>query len=232
MGLHGIPMGNMSNHQLMQMQLHGMDLQRMGMGLPGLCQSPNGLCFTQSMLAQFAQLQCMTCICCSRDLTKHTALDVSVFWWRSKLNSGNSAVQQLSSGDSEAIQKSCRHDQMGQHVEDDALLTWLASCCFQVQTTWGVLAWLPQPAVLVCTWGWEWQLVQVPLCSRYSYTHVALLYNTVKCDAEVRCPLDILCWQLCQKLLGDAGAGSHGYAWDGWFEPIWQFQHAYAQHFT
>lgn len=36
MGLHGIPMGNMSNQQLMQMQLHGMDLQRMGMGLPGL----------------------------------------------------------------------------------------------------------------------------------------------------------------------------------------------------
>ncbi len=35
MGLHGIPMGNMSNQQLMQMQLHGMDLQRMGMGLPG-----------------------------------------------------------------------------------------------------------------------------------------------------------------------------------------------------
>lgn len=36
MGLHGIPMGNMSNQQLMQMQLHGMDLQRVGMGLPGL----------------------------------------------------------------------------------------------------------------------------------------------------------------------------------------------------
>ena len=36
MGLHGIPMNNMSNQQLMQMQLHGMDLQRMGMGLPGL----------------------------------------------------------------------------------------------------------------------------------------------------------------------------------------------------
>ncbi|KAL3130915.1 hypothetical protein ABBQ38_000242 [Trebouxia sp. C0009 RCD-2024] len=35
MGLHGIPMGNMSNQQLMQMQLHGMDLQRIGMGLPG-----------------------------------------------------------------------------------------------------------------------------------------------------------------------------------------------------
>lgn len=28
-------MGNMSNQQLMQMQLHGMDLQRMGMGMPG-----------------------------------------------------------------------------------------------------------------------------------------------------------------------------------------------------
>ena len=36
MGLHGIPMGNMSNQQLMQMQLHGMDLQRMGMELPGI----------------------------------------------------------------------------------------------------------------------------------------------------------------------------------------------------
>lgn len=28
-------MGNMSNQQLMQMQLHGMDLQRMGVGMPG-----------------------------------------------------------------------------------------------------------------------------------------------------------------------------------------------------
>ena len=35
MGLHGVPMGNMSNQQLMQMQLHGMDLQRMGMGVSG-----------------------------------------------------------------------------------------------------------------------------------------------------------------------------------------------------
>ncbi|KAL0037636.1 hypothetical protein WJX77_005734 [Trebouxia sp. C0004] len=34
-GYHGVPMGNMSNQQLMQMQLHGMDLQRMGAGLPG-----------------------------------------------------------------------------------------------------------------------------------------------------------------------------------------------------
>lgn len=46
MGLHGIPMGNMSNQQLMQMQLHGMDLQRIGMGLPGLPRSPSGLCST------------------------------------------------------------------------------------------------------------------------------------------------------------------------------------------
>jgi hypothetical protein len=35
MGYNGVPMGNMSNQQLMQMQLHGMDLQRMGAGLPG-----------------------------------------------------------------------------------------------------------------------------------------------------------------------------------------------------
>ena len=28
-------MGNMSNQQLMQMQLHGMDLQRAGAGYPG-----------------------------------------------------------------------------------------------------------------------------------------------------------------------------------------------------
>ena len=50
MGLHGIPMGNMSNQQLMQMQLHGMDLQRIGMGLPGLPQAPSGLC-SASMLS-------------------------------------------------------------------------------------------------------------------------------------------------------------------------------------
>lgn len=35
MGYDGVPMGNMSNQQLMQMQLHGMDLQRMGAGYPG-----------------------------------------------------------------------------------------------------------------------------------------------------------------------------------------------------
>ncbi|DBB02452.1 TPA: hypothetical protein ACH3X3_011448 [Trebouxia sp. C0006] len=35
MGYNGVPMGNMSNQQLMQMQLHGMDLQRMGAGYPG-----------------------------------------------------------------------------------------------------------------------------------------------------------------------------------------------------
>lgn len=36
-GLHGIPMNSMNSQQLMQMQLHGMDLQRMnmGMGMPG-----------------------------------------------------------------------------------------------------------------------------------------------------------------------------------------------------
>lgn len=34
-GYNGVPMGNMSNQQLMQMQLHGMDLQRAGAGYPG-----------------------------------------------------------------------------------------------------------------------------------------------------------------------------------------------------
>ena len=37
MGLQGMPMSSMNSQQLMQMQLHGMDLQRMGMGhLPGI----------------------------------------------------------------------------------------------------------------------------------------------------------------------------------------------------
>lgn len=44
MGLHGIPMGNMSNQQLMQMQLHGMDLQRMGMGLTGVPLHSDSMC--------------------------------------------------------------------------------------------------------------------------------------------------------------------------------------------
>ena len=35
MGYNGVPMGNMSNQQLMQMQLHGMDLQRINAGYPG-----------------------------------------------------------------------------------------------------------------------------------------------------------------------------------------------------
>ena len=33
--MHGMPMSNMNNQQLMQMQLHGMDLQRMNMGMSG-----------------------------------------------------------------------------------------------------------------------------------------------------------------------------------------------------
>lgn len=37
-GIHGMPMSNMSNQQLMQMQMHSMDLHRMGMGIQGeLC---------------------------------------------------------------------------------------------------------------------------------------------------------------------------------------------------
>ena len=34
-GLHGNPMSNMNSQQLMQMQLHGIDMQRMNMVLSG-----------------------------------------------------------------------------------------------------------------------------------------------------------------------------------------------------
>lgn len=65
MGLHGIPMGNMSNQQLMQMQLHGMDLQRVGMGLPGLLLCAACVAATPEHFG----LLCAISSCCSKILT-------------------------------------------------------------------------------------------------------------------------------------------------------------------
>ena len=56
-------MGNMSNQQLMQMQLHGMDLQRMGAGYPGDC-LPACVCVCSCACVCVCMCVCMySCMC-------------------------------------------------------------------------------------------------------------------------------------------------------------------------